>query len=455
LPQPINGEKYEKKECLMAVQSARKVSKKVRYVPVLKLPPLPYDQFLALRANIALNGILVPILVTVKGNRRRIIDGNYRKAIADELGYHCPEIVLDDLTEEDQRTMARALNLARRQLTTEQKRQLIADQLQETPDRSNRWIAKQLGVSHVTVASVRTEMEGTGQVVQLIRTLGSDGKYRTTQRHRVGEDDDADDSGLTLEEREILRAATQIRQRQNARRIQQQQAEEARALAKIGKPSWTITAEQTVVKCDLLIVDPPYGISTQPWEPENLETFTRDWSSRWSRCGADFIAIFWSQGWLFDGRQWLDESLTGYRFQQLLVWHANNNAAPKNRKWFKQSWEPILLYRRIGSSRQIITTQKQWDRSLHNFDCHIAPVPQLNYSGHDLKQHPAQKPVSVMRWLVHALSERGEKIVSLFSGVAPCGIAALQLGRRYQGIEINAKYRKIANARLAKYGSPA
>ena len=34
-----------------------------RYQPVLKLPPLPYDQFLALRDNIAVNGVLVPILV--------------------------------------------------------------------------------------------------------------------------------------------------------------------------------------------------------------------------------------------------------------------------------------------------------------------------------------------------------------------------------------------------------
>ena len=42
--------------------------------------------------------------------------------------------------------MARALNLARRQLDREQKRQIIADQLHETPERSVRWIGKMLGV---------------------------------------------------------------------------------------------------------------------------------------------------------------------------------------------------------------------------------------------------------------------------------------------------------------------
>ena len=59
--------------------------------------------------------------------------------------------------------MARALNLARRQLTTEQKEELIADQLQETPGRSNRWIGKQLGVDHKTVVRVRVERKAVGK----------------------------------------------------------------------------------------------------------------------------------------------------------------------------------------------------------------------------------------------------------------------------------------------------
>jgi ParB-like chromosome segregation protein Spo0J len=131
-----------------------KTARKVRYQPVLNLPKLPYDQFMALRDNIALHGVLVPILVDGDGSRRKIIDGSYRKAIADELGYDCPEIVQDGLTEDEKRTLARALNLARRQLS------------------QNRWVDKQLGVHHATVASIRAEMEATGQFDQLERTVG-------------------------------------------------------------------------------------------------------------------------------------------------------------------------------------------------------------------------------------------------------------------------------------------
>jgi hypothetical protein len=40
-----------------------------------------------------------------------------------------------------------------------------------------------------------------------------------------------------------------------------------------------------------------------------------------------------------------------------------------------------------------------------------------------------------------------------FCGVAPCGIAAVQLGRRYHGIDTDATYRRIAERRIAAYGT--
>ncbi|MEI6541353.1 MAG: DNA methyltransferase [Planctomycetota bacterium] len=81
-----------------------------------------------------------------------------------------------------------------------------------------------------------------------------------------------------------------------------------------------------------------------------------------------------------------------------------------------------------------------------------ASIPQTVYSGEDLKQHPCQKPVSVMRWLIHSLSEPGETVASPFCGVAPCGIAGTQLGRTYHGIDKDAKFRRVAERRVATYG---
>lgn len=170
-------------------------AKKTRYETVLDLPPLPYEDFLALKNSIAVNGVLVPILVAVCGEVRRIIDGKNGKQIADQLGYECPEMVKDDLSDDEQRLLARCVNLARRRFSQAQRRQIIAAQLRETPQRSNNWIGKQLGVHHATVASVRTELEPTCQIDKFSRTLGADGKYRPAtigNGHLTGTSDEAD-----------------------------------------------------------------------------------------------------------------------------------------------------------------------------------------------------------------------------------------------------------------------
>ena len=151
-------------------------STKPTYRAVLRLPPLPDDQYEGLRNNIACNGVLVPIITDGGSPVRLVIDGNQRKRLADEFGYPCPEVVRPDLGPEEMRTLARALNLARRTLTSEQKRTLIADQLTETPGRTNRMIAKLLGVDHKTVASVRAEAERLGEIPQHAARTGRDGR---------------------------------------------------------------------------------------------------------------------------------------------------------------------------------------------------------------------------------------------------------------------------------------
>ena len=237
---------------------------------------------------------------------------------------------------------------------------------------------------------------------------------------------------------------------------QAKKADEEKANAKKTKPGkdWTVTSAQDVVPCAALITDPPYGILDEPWEPKELEEFTREWCGRWATCGADTALIFWSQRYLWDGRVWFDEALAGYEFQQLLVWHYPNNKSPQSRKGFKQTWEPIFFYRLKGSPRQVQLLDEHWGDEFHDFDCHVAAVPQSNFNDADMKQHPAQKPVEVMRWLVNAVTRAGELVCDPFAGSGTTGIAALQLGRHFHGIENNRDYLAMAKGRIATYGQP-
>jgi len=218
------------------------------------------------------------------------------------------------------------------------------------------------------------------------------------------------------------------------------------------RATWTITDKQDVIPCSVLITDPPYGILDEVWEPKQLYEFTRDWLERWSTCGADFVLSFWSQRYLWEGKDWFDEHLRGYEFQQLLVWHYRNNKSPQSRRGFKQTWEPILFYRRRDSQKEIEVGGAEWGDDLHDFDCHVAAVPQSNFTGADMKQHPAQKPVSVFRWLVNATTQPGELVCDPFAGSGTCGIAALQLGRGFHGIETDTGFRRMAKGRISEYG---
>jgi ParB-like chromosome segregation protein Spo0J len=215
---------------------------------------------------------------------------------------------------------------------------------------------------------------------------------------------------------------------------------------------WTLTATQDVVDCAALVTDPPYGILDEPWEPKQLESFTREWASRWWACGAHTLLIFWSQRYLWEGRRWFDESLSHYAFRQLLVWHYPNNKSPQSREGFKQTWEPIFFYRRVGSPRLTELSDGHWGDELHDFDCHVAAVPQSNFNDENMKQHPAQKPVEVMRWLINAVTRPGEMVCDPFAGSGTTGIAALQIGRCFYGIETDPEYLAMAKGRISTYG---
>jgi hypothetical protein len=72
-------------------------------------------------------------------------------------------------------------NLHRRHLTAEKKREVIEQLLKGNPEKSNRQIAQTVKASPTTVGAVRSELEATVQIGQLMKTVGKDGKERPTK----------------------------------------------------------------------------------------------------------------------------------------------------------------------------------------------------------------------------------------------------------------------------------
>jgi len=67
--------------------------------------------------------------------------------------------------------------------------------------------------------------------------------------------------------------------------------------------------------------------------------------------------------------------------------------------------------------------------------------------GNEERYHPTQKPLEVMKWVI-TLCPKSETILDPFMGSGTTGVAAIQMGRKFIGIECEPKYFDIACQRI-------
>ncbi len=126
------------------------------------MPSLSTEEYAELKTSIAENGVMVSVEYDEDDN---ILDGHHRVQACKELGItDWPKVVRSGLTEPQKLAHARYLNLARRHLNQSQRRQLVRDQIKETPNMSDRKIGRNLDVSHATVRKQRNALQESGQI---------------------------------------------------------------------------------------------------------------------------------------------------------------------------------------------------------------------------------------------------------------------------------------------------
>jgi DNA modification methylase len=434
------------------------------YRPVLRLPPLPDDQYEGLRNNIALNGVLVPILTDGGSPVRLVIDGNQRKRLADEFGYPCPEVVRPDLDPEEMRALARALNLARRALTSEQKRTLIADQLTETPGRTNRMIAKLLGVDHKTVASVRAEAERLGEIPQHAARTGRDGRtFQATKNPQT--------ITLSEAERRARRRATTLVPgdcRQGLKTIGTASVDcvvtdppypgVQREYGKLSEPDWQDLMRAVVRECRralkptgsmVVILQPTFRKAGRmrlwPWE------FVLWAAGQWNLVQD----VYWARpdpppGGVAAGRTGLLRSAVKW-----CVWLGPPTCYRNQAAVLKPPCEHVYDRRReqVEDWSNGYTCRRQTMNNTTLLRGGATPFNVLTISAaHGSPasvDHPAVLPLAVADWWVRYLLPAGGVLLDPFAGTGTTLEAGLAHGAsRVIGIEKMAKYRKQCERRL-------
>ena len=66
------------------------------------------------------------------------------------------------------------------------------------------------------------------------------------------------------------------------------------------------------------------------------------------------------------------------------------------------------------------------------------------------RQHPTQKPVALMEYLIKTYTNEGETVLDFTMGSGTTGVACVNTNRNFIGIELNEKYFQIARERIGK-----
>jgi hypothetical protein len=204
-------------------------------------PLLEPDELRALADDIKANGLLNKATVWWDGHTPVLLDGRNRLDALELAGMMehspCGDIAehlwepVSNLYENcehlDPYALVIGLNIHRRHLTREQKRDLIANLLKAQPEKSDRQIAATAKVDHKTVAAVRTEQQGRGEIPHVETRTDSKGRKQPTKKS-VADDDDEEEA-----ERQRVAKLSPGHQRRLEREEKKQAAEWQAAREKI------------------------------------------------------------------------------------------------------------------------------------------------------------------------------------------------------------------------------
>lgn len=88
--------------------------------------------------------------------------------------------------------------------------------------------------------------------------------------------------------------------------------------------------------------------------------------------------------------------------------------------------------------------EKRFPKSIVRFNA-------FNGEMHRTKRlHPTQKPVPLLDYLIRTYTNEGETVLDFTMGSGTTGVACLNTGRRFIGIEKDAHYFQVAQERIAK-----
>jgi DNA modification methylase len=130
----------------------------------------------------------------------------------------------------------------------------------------------------------------------------------------------------------------------------------------------------------------------------------------------------------------------GFEVHNLLPW-IKNNVTPN--RWYMKNVE-YTLFMRKGPAFSIMN---KGSKTAAVFGDHPLDWPNPTSP----KPHPTAKPVSLMKTYIENSSKPGDVVFDLFMGAGSTGVAAIDCGRQFIGVEADVLYYNIAKQRMESH----
>tara|TARA_R110000851_G_scaffold141057_2_gene278641 strand:+ start:4833 stop:5564 length:732 start_codon:yes stop_codon:yes gene_type:complete len=214
---------------------------------------------------------------------------------------------------------------------------------------------------------------------------------------------------------------------------------------------------------DAIITDPPYGTTACKWDR------VIDFDLMWEQLNRVIkpngaIVLFGSEPFSSALRM---SNIKNYKYDW--VWNKKNSGSGLHAKkqplkineiisvFNKHNYYPIMVKGKMrnkksyGSKKGSVTGEIKSNKDNFNDLYYPKNIIEISNAGQKGKQHPTQKPIELMEYLIKTYSNENETVLDFTMGAGSTGVACVKTYRNFIGIEKDPNYFKIAGTRI--YGA--
>jgi len=187
------------------------------------------------------------------------------------------------------------------------------------------------------------------------------------------------------------------------------------------------------LRLDALITDPPFGIGfayeSHIDDSVSYPELMREVVNLTDPIIGNGVRVFW-QGML-NADRWHEWFPRGFR-----LFAACKGFVQYRPTQTQFSWDPVVFWGKPSVPPSV--DRKDW---------HVQSLAPFG-AGRSRVDHPCPRPLEQVQYVVETFTAEGQTILDPFMGSGTTGVACMNLGRKFIGIEIEPKYFDIACERI-------